>query len=453
MSSNRRKRREQSHSWDAILIASLVLVVLSILLGGASRDHALRLAVVELAALPLITLGASRLIRTGAWQEHRFALLIMSLIVALPLLQLIPLPPAIWSGLPGRGDLAIAQEIAGIRPGMSPLSLTPDLTWRAALALCPPLALFLAVLSSPSSLSPRVTYVYLALAAVSVLLGIAQLASGGERLYPWATTSAGSVTGFFANRNHLATFLLCLLPFTIMLGASTFRRRHADRLPLWFAAVFTGVIIVALAAIRSRAGVILFAPVITCSMLAAWVAAGRGRPSPALLAMIGVTGAALTAVAALALPPLLARFDSQSAPEGRFERWPIVAEAAQSYLPVGSGIGSFDSVYRSVEPLAQLDRSFFNQAHNEYLEVWLEAGWPGIALIILFFVWYARRTVSAWKGQPSRVRDVQRAASIAIGAVLLHSIGDYPLRTVAMAVLFAFCCGLLEFAKQPDTPR
>src|SRR5690606_35212188 len=127
----------------------------------------------------------------------------------------------------------------------------------------------------------------------------------------------------------------------------------------WLAALFAGLVIVALAAIRSRAGITLFAPVIMVSLLAAWIAAGRGRPGPGLLGLVGSVGAALTVVAILALPPILARFDTQGAPELRFERFPLVAQTAETSLPLGSGMGSFDAVYRSVEPLDELDSTFF----------------------------------------------------------------------------------------------
>jgi len=287
---------------------------------------------------------------------------------------------------------------------------------------------------------------------VGILLGAAQLASGGDSLYLWNWTGAGSVNGFFANRNHLASSLLVTLPFAITFGAATLRRGDRRSSALWLGALFAGLVVVALAAIRSRAGITLFAPVMVVSLLAAWIAAGRGRPGLGLLVLGGAIGAALTAVAVLALPPILARFDAQVAPEGRFERWPLVWETAQTYLPLGTGIGSFDAVYRSVEPLAQLDSTFFNQAHNEYLETWLETGWLGIGLILAFFVWYTRRCWSAWKATPSREGDLQRAASIGIGVVLLHSIGDYPLRTATMAVVFALCCGLLELASRSGRP-
>ncbi|RZJ46055.1 MAG: hypothetical protein EON86_00120 [Brevundimonas sp.] len=48
--------------WDAVAIASAILLALSLVLGGASRVHILRLAVVELAALPLLVISLNRLI-------------------------------------------------------------------------------------------------------------------------------------------------------------------------------------------------------------------------------------------------------------------------------------------------------------------------------------------------------------------------------------------------------
>ena len=430
--------------WDAVAFAAVVLLAVSVVFGGASRDHALRLALVELAALPLLALSAGSLIQTGQWREHGFALRLLAAVISIPLIQLIPLPPGLWTTLPGREEMVLALELGGVEPGWAPLSLTPAQTWRSALALIPPVAIFLAVLSVDGPQRRRLVQACLAGAVVGIALGAAQLASGGERLYPWATTRAGSVNGFFANRNHLASYLLVALPFGLVLGSAALRRRNGNNGMLWFGALFAGIIVVALAAIRSRAGITLLVPILSASLLAGWIAAGRGRPKLGLLAIVGVIGAALTAVAILALPPIIERFDTQDAPESRFERWPLVAETAQSYLPLGSGLGSFDPVYRSVEPLAQLDSTFFNQAHNEYLEVWLETGWLGIAVLVGFLVWYLRRALRAWKAPASRTADMQRAASIGIAAILLHSVVDYPLRTVTIAVLFALCCGLLE---------
>lgn len=437
--------------WDAVAIAATVLLVFSFLFGGASQMHALRLALVELAALPLLVVAAGRLIQTGAWHEHRFALSLLAVIVAIPLFQLVPLPPAIWTGLPGREQMVLALELASIEPGWAPMSLAPDKTWGSALALVPPAAFFLAVLSLSHLQQTRMIQICIAVAIAGILLGAAQLLSGGDRLYLW-DVEAGAVRGFFANRNHFASSLLIALPFAVVFGAATLRRRDRRTSALWFAALFAGLVIVALAAIRSRAGITLVGPVMLLTLLAAWIAAGRGRPGTGLLVLVGAVGVALTAVAVLALPPILERFDADGPRELRFENWPLIAETSQTYLPLGSGIGSFDAVYRSVEPLEQLDSTFFNQAHNDYLETWLEAGWLGIGVILAFLFWYARRCWDAWSAPPSREGDLQRAASVGIGVMLLHSAADYPLRTVSLAVVFALCCGLLELAQRPHQP-
>ena len=435
--------------WNPVAIATVVLLVFAFLLGGASRQHELRLAFVELAALPLLVLSGFALLRRPSGDMHTFALAVLGAVIALPLIQLIPLPPAIWTSLPGRAEPALALELAGLQPGWTSLSLTPDRTWRSFLAVLPPAAMFLGVLCLNVGVHRRLAYFLIAAALVAIVLGAAQLASGGVRLYPWRTTDAGSVNGFFANRNHLATLCLISLPFAAALGAAAIRHRERG-LRLWLSVLFIGLVIVALGVIRSRAGIILVWPALAASVLAAWVASGRGRPRPALLALVAAATVGAVAVAMFALAPVLERFDQGGAPEGRFENWPIVAEAANTYLPLGSGLGSFDAVYRSVEPLERLDATYFNQAHNEYLETWLETGWLGIGVLIAFLAWYGRRTWAAWRARPSTPRDLQRAASIAIGVVLLHYVADYPLRTETIAVIFALCCGLLELAGRTD---
>lgn len=433
---------------DSVAIAAFTLLAFSFLFGGASRQHELRLALVELAALPLAIIALTTLIRRGA-SEHRFALMLLAGIVALPLLQLVPLPPAIWSAAPGRDQLVLALDVVGLPQGWLPLTFTPDKTWRSFLALIPPVAMFLALLVASPITRVRLVQALLGGTVVAILLGAAQVASGGEQLYLWATTGAGNVTGFFANRNHLATLCLIGIPFATVAGAGVLRR-GGSRLPLWLAVLYIALAAVALGVIRSRAGVVLFAPVLAGSLLAAWAAAGRGRPRPLLLALGSGAALAVAAVAAFALAPILARFDPSGAPEGRFDNWPTVLEAAETQLPLGSGLGSFDAIYRSVEPLARLDATYFNQAHNDYLETLLETGWLGVGLIVTFLIWFGRRAWTAWSASVSTQRDLQRAATIAIGVVLLHSAVDYPLRTAMLATVFALCCGLLELVGRSD---
>lgn len=433
--------------WNPVAVAAAILLAFAFLFGGASRLHELRLALVELAALPLLVLSVFALVRAGELRQHPLAFGVMAATAVLPLFQLIPLPPTVWPGLPGRSEAALALDLAGLPMGWIPLSLTPDRTWQSFLALLPPLAMFLAPLAVGRMLGRPLVQVMLGFTLASIALGAAQLASGDTALYLWPTTDRGSVVGLFANRNHLATLCLMAIPFAAVIGVAGLRR-GAGRTHLWLATVFIAVVVVAVGVVRSRAGIVLLLPVLAATLLAAWVSSGRGRPRPLLLVIVGAMTAASVAVAVFSLDPILARFERVGSPEGRFENWPVVARAAEEFLPLGSGLGSFDTVYRSVEPVARLDATYFNQAHNEYLEIWLETGWVGVAALVAFLIWFARRSWSVWGARPSTTHDLQRAATVAIGAVLLHSAVDYPLRTETIAVLFALCCGLLEMGRR-----
>ena len=426
----------------------MVLLAFSFAFGGASRVNALRLALVELAALPLFVMAFSQLAGGGLQtvRRHRLALGLLAATALVPLLQLIPLPPFVWTRLPGREPLALAFELVQLPLGWIPLSLTPVETWNAVLALVPPIAVFVAVLlNRDGPMARRAILMLLAFTLVNIAIGAVQLATGDRRAYPYESTQTGFITGLFANRNHFATLLLISMPFAGAIAGQGIARRpeHVRVYALLLAAAFA-VVMLSLLAAQSRAGVALFLPSLLLSIPVAWRAARLGRPRPLVLIIGGVLIAGGLGVGATFLPPVLDRYDASTGTEARFQRWPTVVNAGQTYLPVGAGVGSFDPVFRTVEPLNQLDRTFFNHAHNEYLEIWIETGWVGVALVILLFVWWGRRSWDAWFRSREPDRSLRRAASVALLVMLAHSMVDYPLRTEALAVMFALAAAILE---------
>lgn len=424
-------------------VFALASLTFAFLFGGASRENLLRATLVELAALPLLAVVATELLRARDWKRHRLALGILLSLVAIPLLQLLPIPADLWSALPGRESIRPALPLHPEAPDWITFSLSPDQTWQAVLALIPPVAIFLTPLDRSPYLTQRLIWATLVCALLSIGLGAAQFASQSHGLYPWRTTDSGSVAGLFANRNHLATLCLGTLPFAAVLFATASENARTRR---WLTAMYCVAAVAALALIRSRTGILLSFPVLLASIAAAWIAAGRPRPNLPVVVVGGLGVLLLAGVAIFAASPTFERF-SQADPSGgnRLRSWPLVAQTAQAHLPLGSGVGSFDPIYRSVEPLAEIDPTFFNHAHNEYLEIWLEAGWPAILALGLFLYWYGRRTLAAWRAVDAKSQSLPRAASIAILVVLLHSAVDYPLRTLTMSVVFALACAVLEF--------
>jgi O-antigen ligase len=130
----------------------------------------------------------------------------------------------------------------------------------------------------------------------------------------------------------------------------------------------------------------------------------------------------------------------------RIARRILVAVAARGrgQAWTGSGVGTFEQVYRGYENPATVDRWFVNHAHNDYLEVAVEGGVPAVILVVLFLLWWIGRARAAWS-TPSALE--LKGASIASAAILLHSAFDYPLRTAGIAALFAACLALLAGAR------
>ncbi|HEX6860397.1 MAG TPA: O-antigen ligase family protein [Caulobacteraceae bacterium] len=437
-----RLRGRQALFWltGALLAAALVI-------GGASRENLIQVSVLELASLPLLGMAALALTRQDAWKRLWPALAILAFVAAIPLLQLIPLPFETWAALPGRQTAARVLQLSGLGHGWRPFSLTPLETWRNWLALLPPAAVFLAVASLRDADRRTLTLLFPIAAAISLIVGVAQIV-GGSSLYLYETTNLGSGVGLFSNRNHQAALLLASLPFAALL--MDFRQRDRRKLALAFAAA--GAIflieIIGLVVVRSRAGVLLLAPALLGSFLLV-MRQGESRTAMRGAAVLGGVILVALALSLFGSGPVLERFRESG--DGRMHIVPVVAEAAAANLPFGSGVGSFERVYASVEPISTMTNLFWNHAHNDYLEVWLEAGVLGAAAVLLFFAWWVVRAWAAWRGGPSLDRHLGRAASVASGVLLIHSTVDYPLRTLSLACLFAFCCALMIPA--PDARR
>jgi O-antigen ligase len=159
--------------------------------------------------------------------------------------------------------------------------------------------------------------------------------------------------------------------------------------------------------------------------------------------VIAVALLSIGAMLAVYLTPLQDKLLSSNSTsfESRQTMWSNTMPAIGDHLVLGSGVGSFPRVYRQYEDQAAVTPTFANHAHNDYLEIALEAGLPGLLLLAAFFLWWGSRAVPIWRSQAADRYAV--AASIASAAILVHSIVDYPLRTAALSAIFAACLALM----------
>lgn len=422
----------------AYLLACLVL-------GGANAAGFLPNLLLQIAALPLIGWSLWQLSIEASPRRNRGSIVLLALLVTLMLVQLLPLPPAIWTLLPGRASVVQGYHLLGVPLPWLPWTLAPAGTVANLLWLLPAFATLLCISVLGAFRGRWIAGVVIAVTLASVVAGALQVIGGSDGgLYFYQITNPGQAVGFFANSNHNATLLLISIPFLAALQATLLDHsaspRSASAIRLLISGGFA-IIVVGLVINSSLAGIGLGVPV----ALGTWLVFGRqsGALRWALTAATLLASAATLVV--IIVGPLhnnLIGIQQSNVELSRQTSFRLTLRAAGEYFPAGSGIGSFQPIYHTQEPLASVTSTYMNHAHSDWLELLLETGLPGMALVLIFLIWWMRRARAIWRAEE---RDYYaRAAIIASAAMLLHSSVDYPLRTAALSAAFAACIGLMS---------
>ena len=437
----------------------------ALLLGGGTRGGFLSDALLQLLAIPLLLLSASRLgdllrHQRTKLRELRWEIVFCLAIVLVPLIQLMPLPPALWTQLPHRAPLIASFDNLGHDLPWLPISVSPNATWISLAALLPVLAVFFGTILLGYRERRLLSLAVVAFGIVSAFLGLLQIAQGpASRLRFFSATNLTEAVGFFANRNHYAAFLYVVLLFAAVwaidigfaVGPWRDRRIFEARSIVTFTASFLAIVILlaAEAMARSRAGMIL--TMVSLAGVYGLVLTDRRRrtlSATPLNFLFAAAGTAFILVVQFALYRVLARFNADPLDDLRLQFARSTIEAAWAYMPFGAGMGTFVPVYGMFEkPQDLFSHAYVNHAHDDILELWLETGIFGIALMAAFAAWFVSRAIKIWRyaavGANEFDRSLARAATIAVALVVIHSFLDYPLRTAAMTAIFAFACGLM----------
>jgi len=426
-----------------IAIGFLAIVALG---GGSYRFDEDKQLIVRLAALASI--GAALWpLDFQPLHKGRGFLAGFALIAMLPLVQLVPLPPGLWARLPGHAiyaSIATASDTVRWRP----LSLTPDLTINALASLLVPAAALLATLYLDDRGRHRLASAIVVMAVASAVLGVLQLAAGGDAMRLYNPSSENAPVGLFANRNHQAALLACAMPLSGALAANAVRRGSARATVAAILAGLLSFLLAALLATGSRMGMVLGAAGLAGAGVC-WRAGGQ-RLFPA-----GPHGRAAVVAGALAMLSAagmviwrsggIGRLAATSfADETRVAALAPMAQTARAFLPFGAGFGSFDSVFRRFEPDTMLSTIYLNTAHNEPMQLLIEGGLPAAIAMAIFSFWWASAAWRALRPAGSARQAPLCAAMVFVSAILLaSSLVDYPLRTPILAALFAISCVML----------
>ncbi len=422
----------------------------AVVLGGGQGT--LGDTLVQLLALGLIALAFWRHLRDPAARWPAYVWL-AAIPLVLPFAQFLPLPDALWNLPAERVRIAAEWSAAGVEPvaraGLVSLGAERALAWTL-----PAVAMFLTGLQLSASRRASMAVIFVLVACVAAMLGLAQLAGGGESpLRFYQITNANSAVGFFANRNHHASFMAMALPF-VLAGTAWWmnERRDADASQVLWLVAGSGLAALLIAGIfiaNSRAGLalgILGLVLAVPTVLSFRRRAGTRR----VLAFTVVVGLALGLQ--FGLLGIVQHLQNDPLKDDRFRTAPLVMEAARAHAPLGSGLGSFRPVFETFEGKVT-NSDYINHAHNDAAELWLEGGWLALLLAVSLagaFTWAGWR---AWRpgGDEARAgRALRQVAWTALLLVLLHSLVDYPLRTTAHLALFGLLAAFLSRPPQEN---
>jgi O-antigen ligase len=434
-------RRENLRFW-----ALAAFLVLTFLTGGSSRDDVQSL--VLLRPLSVIMCGFSLV--TLRWEQvnaYRFLFAVTVAIFILVIVHLVPLPPSVWGSLPGRAIVVEVDRAAQLGAVWRPISLVPLATWNAFYSLFTPLAVLLLGVQLTREQRFQLLSLILGLALLSGFWGFLQaIGPPSGPLYLYRITVAGAASGLFSNRNHQALLLAVLFPMLVIYAIAGVRSVEVAKRKGWIAIAIGVTLIPLILVTGSRAG--LLAAVIALVLAVVLyrkpaIVVPSKRKATKFVPRIAIAAFAVFCLGALTI--LMSRaeaFRRLSAPDQvedlRFRIWGPIADMAWRYFPVGSGVGSFVEVFKIDEPDLVLSPNYLNHAHNDWLELYLTAGLPGLILLGIAVFAFFRMAITAFRAPLGEGRTVafSRLGAVIILLLALGSIFDYPLRVPSLMCIF-----------------
>ena len=431
---------ENVHFW--LLTAFLILAFLT---GGGSRPDVQSLVILR----PIAVLVIGFALAGMTWDQLRrwkpLAFLLGSCLL-ICVVHLIPLPPSVWQLLPGRDIVTQLDKASGLGPVWRPLSLAPWGTLNAFYALAVPMAVFLLLIRMSPAQRHRILVVVIGMGLLSGLIGVLQaVGDPSGPLYFYRVTNNGGAVGLFANRNHQAAFLATLFPMLAVFAMTGVETREKAQFKAVLAVSAAVVVVPLLLVTGSRAGLILGLVGVCGAALIyrrphistpekrrvqrinpAYVLGGIG-----LLMLIAITILSSRAVA-------IQRLISQSDEDTRLHIWAPAWDMVGKYFPVGSGIGSFVEVFQVDEPDALLQTSYVNHAHNDFLEVLLTGGLPGLVLLAAAAILILREglAIIGRAAGSGKSRVYSKLGFLIVAMLSAASVADYPIRTPSLSALF-----------------
>lgn len=446
--------RQLNHSRDVTgLVLACCVIGSALAFGGVDP---LTFAPVE---MTIIILAVVRLWLRGWPPVPRPTLWVLGVVVAIPLLQILPLPSHLVAVIsPSRVALSrdIFSSIAPMGRTLA-LSLNRYETGSAILRLVCYVLVFLLAFQHYHSRHEQdaLVTVLILLGVFEALYGLVQYNTGWQYIFTYAKEYyTDDATGTYINRNHFAGLLEMVLPFVLARILSRRRIRESAGHSRWkemFVSPFSSLllrdmvigIVIALGLLFSRSRMGIFAAM-SGALLVVILAFLQTRRRSAL-----VIGCLMLVIPAaygmwIGLTPVVARYEvlSQSGAfeEDRLPLWRDNIVLIRDYPLLGTGLGTYRWINAHYQTYMLWE--IFEHAHNDYMEFASDIGVPA-AILLFGGVWLLllrliRQTLLL---EGTRDRVLAGGCAGAMVSLLLHEITDFNLQIPANAMIFAWIVG------------
>lgn len=289
---------------------------------------------------------------------------------------------------------------------------------------------------------------------------VLQSLSSAGKLY-WVRTPrfGGWIYGPYVNHNHYAGLMEMLAPVPLIYAFS----RYAYGRKKWIAASAAAFMGASIFLSGSRGGMTAFTIELAVFLYFLFRERSHSRAGLLMGAFIVIAVSCIAWIGGREVTSRISTFGNYKRPDLTADiRFKIDRDALHMIARrplLGWGLGTFADVYPQF-------RSFYtdstvNEAHNDYLQLWIETGLCGFAIGIWFLAVVLRRSLPKTRDWPSDVNGMAAlAALLGITGILVHSFVDFNLEIPANALWFFVLCtiaamdarfrNLRRTSKRPD---
>jgi O-antigen ligase len=262
------------------------------------------------------------------------------------------------------------------------------------------------------------------------------------KLY-WLRTPqlGGWIYGPYVNHNHYAGLMEMLVPIPLVFCLT----RHAYGTRKWAAAFAATLMAATIFASGSRGGMLALTAEIVFLVLVDRARKQSWKPTLVLGAFLLLVLGIAVWLGGGEITKRLASIHSESRAElSGGMRLSIDRDGLRMFMrkPVlGWGLGSFPVVYPEFRTF--YTNFYIDHAHNDYLQLLVETGSCGFAIMLWFLVLLYRNSLKRirdWTTSPNGA--VSLAALLGCTGVLVHSFVDFNLHIPANAALFFVLCAV-----------